>query len=77
MSLVTFIIWNGIGAVITVFIAIGAKAEGFELCNPRWVYRYNKSVNWFGAYVLAIGYTLLCPIVAVGYWFYKLCTVGR
>jgi hypothetical protein len=49
--------------------------EGFEFVNPLWWYR-NYSVNPFGAAMAAFGFTILCPIGAVSYWFYKLCTVG-
>jgi hypothetical protein len=40
------------------------------------VYHYNH-VNWFGAFMVALWYSLLCPIGAVAYWFYRCCTVGR
>lgn len=69
--------WQLIGGMFAIIIAINNYADGFELANPYWVYRYNKHVNWFGAIILALGYTILCPLGAFGYWFYKLCTVGR
>lgn len=50
--------------------------EGLEFMNPLWWYR-NYSVNPFGATMCSLFFTILCPIGAVGYWFYKLCTVGR
>lgn len=52
------------------------KTKGFEFVNPVWWYR-NYPVNPFGAAMCAIGFTILCPVVAIGYWFYKLCTAGR
>lgn len=55
---------------------VHGKAEGFEFCNPLWLYK-NYSVNVFGAILLALVYNLLCPICTIGYWIYKLCTVGR
>lgn len=69
--------WNIIGGFIDIIIAGNSYADGWELVNPYWVYHYNKSVNWFGAIMLALGYAILCPIGALCYWFYKLCTVGR
>ena len=69
--------WHLFGTLIGAVIAINSNADGWELANPYWVYHYNKNVNWFGAIVLALGYTALSPIVAVCYWFYKLCTIGR
>ena len=55
--------------------AIG-QAVGWEFVNPCFVYKHNK-VNWFGAALVALFYNMLCPLGALGYWFYKLCTVGR
>ena len=52
-------------------------ADGWEFVNPFFVYKYCKSVNWFGAFVLAMFLTAICPFGALCYWFYKLCTVGR
>lgn len=52
------------------------ETEGFEFVNPVWWYR-NYPVNPFGAVMCALGFTILCPVMAIGYWFYKLCTVGR
>ena len=74
--------WNALGAIGLV-IAINCSTnwlglcEGWEFVNPYWVYKYCKTVNWFGATMLALFFTLICPIGAIGYWFYKLCTVGR
>ena len=52
------------------------KTDGLEFVNPVWWYR-NYPVNPFGAMMCSLGFTILCPITALGYWFYKLCTVGR
>ena len=70
-------IWNILGGAIAFEIAYEKCTEGLELCNPYWTYQYFKSVNWFGAITLALGYNILCPIASIAYWFYKLCTVGR
>ena len=51
-------------------------APGWSFVNPWVIYHYNH-VNWFGAFMVALWYTLLCPIGAVAYWFYRCCTVGR
>jgi hypothetical protein len=70
-------IWN-IGGVFLCLLWIDNKyADGWELCNPYYAYQYHKSVNWFGAIMLSLVYTVLCPVGAVCYWVYKLCTVGR
>ena len=71
------IAWNVLGGILCALIANESCADGWELCNPYWVYQYNKDVNWFGAFFLALLYSLACPLGAICYWFYKLCTVGR
>jgi hypothetical protein len=76
------IIWNVLGFV---FLACGLAlrygrvfdmADGWEFVNPFHIYKYAR-VNWFGAIVLALIYSAICPVAAIIYWFYKLCTVGR
>ena len=52
-----------------------SDVEGFEFMNPLWWY-HNYPVNPFGAAMASLGFTILCPLGAVCYWFYKLCTVG-
>lgn len=51
-------------------------AEGFEFVNPVFIYKHCR-VNVFGAIILALLMSLICPLGTVGYWFYKLCTIGR
>ena len=70
-------VW-GIGLAIDIsLIARNKYCDGFELCNPYWAYKYCKKVNWFGACVVSLIFTVLCPPAAAIYWFYKLCTWGR
>lgn len=52
------------------------QTEGFEYVNPIYIYKHNH-VNWFGAIVVAIIYSFICPLGTIGYWCYKICTVGR
>ena len=74
-------IWSGIafGALLG---AVGNgesllfDAEGFEFVNPIYIYRHCR-VNIFGAIFLTILFSFICPLGTVGYWIYKLCTVGR
>ena len=44
--------------------------------NPIVIYN-NIKVNWFGAWLLAIVCNVVFPFVAIPYWIYKICTVGR
>lgn len=62
------------------FLTLCAEGEleviNLENLNPVYVYKHRK-VNWFGAICICIFISLFCPIGAIGFWFYKLCTVGR
>lgn len=77
-SLVGFFIWFGMVAVAkdSGFIGAVGMSEGLEFIIPLFVYKHNK-VNCFGALVIALFYSILCPIGTFCYWFYKICTVGR
>lgn len=74
--ILAIIVENLIGAVVCSLWGCEAHTDGWELCNPYWMHVYYR-VNWFGAIMLSLVYTALCPIMAICYWFYKLCTVGR
>ena len=74
---VGLICWFIFGLLIDIAWVINKYTDGWELCNPYWAYQYHKGVNWFGATMLSLLFTALCPIGAVCYWFYKLCTIGR
>ena len=63
--------------LINIYILLSCfNTEGFEFLNPRYLYRRFR-VNWFGLTVLTIVLNALIAPVALCYWFYKLCTVGR
>ena len=53
------------------------RAREWEFVHPKYIHRKLRRVNWFGATVIALFYNLLCPMCALTYWFYKLCTYGR
>ena len=73
---IIFVVYNLLGAIICSIWCANCYAAGWELCNPYWSYQY-YSVNWFGAVMISLLFSVLCPIGAVCYWFYKLCTIGR
>ena len=52
------------------------KFDDFSFMNPIKIYKTYR-VNYLGAALICIIYNLLCPIGSIGYWIYKLCTVGR
>ena len=76
------IIWHIAGfLVLAMIVGIGEVdnleyADGFSFVNPCFIYEYTN-VNWFGAILITIFYSLMMPICTAGYWLYKLCTVGR
>ena len=73
-------IWHILGiTAYGVIIGFGVEyidyAEGLEFLNPIYIHKQAR-VNWFGAIMLMLFYSALCPLAAIVYWFYKLCTVG-
>lgn len=64
--------------MLTLFVlpVTAVKAEECRFVNPIFIYNKIK-VNWFGAWLLAIILNILLPAVAIYYWIYKLCTIGR
>ena len=85
--IVLLILWNVIGfafafcgpSMVSSKGAFGS-AKWFEYVNPVFIYKHNR-VNWFGAIMVCLIYSLICPIVTICYWIYKfiyfICTVGR
>lgn len=73
-------IWVVMNIVISLSIALlylmMDKKVNFSFVNPKVIYKRVK-VNWFGAWFIAITITILIPAVAIPYWIYKICTVGR
>ena len=62
-------------ALLILFV-LAADGANFSFVNPIVIYD-NIEVNWFGAWFLAIVCNVGLPTVAIPYWIYKLCTVGR
>lgn len=71
-----FVAYTMITTVINLII-VGECQTGWQWINPVVIYQ-NVPVNWFGCIILTIlAHIAAGPIFAIGYWFYKLCTVGR
>ena len=72
-----FAIWIVLN-IITVITLLSASADGVNLSFVNPIVIYNKiKVNWFGAWLLAIVCNVVLPVIAIIYWIYKICTVGR
>ena len=63
-------------ALLFLMITNAYNDVGFAWLNPCFIYKHSK-VNWFGAAFLALVANVAIPGIAIIYWFYKLCTVGR
>ena len=75
------VVWNLEGFFLVALImsmvsVFSENIRGLEYNNPFVIYRLLK-VNMFGAVMIALAFSILCPMFSVCYWFYKLCTVGR
>ena len=71
------IVWSGVGFVMGINIFPTRQEEAFfDFFNPRWIYTHIR-VNIVGCILLTIFAHILSPIVAIGYWIYKMCTIGR
>ena len=66
----------GVCAILFNTTKLVSKATGIEIVNPLWIKNNSRRLNWFGAVLVSICFTLLIPLPAVGYWIYKICTVG-
>ena len=49
----------------------------FNIFNPVLNYKRWKKLNWFGVILFTTILNLICPVLSIGFWFFKLCTVGR
>lgn len=68
--------WNLLGLLFLCIFCTEMGNIEWENLNPKHIYE-RFCVNWFGAIFLTLIINLLCPLVSIIYWFYKLCTVGR
>lgn len=69
-------VWSFGGLIILGIGGVLDQFSDFSFMNPIKIYKTYR-VNYFGAALICIIYNLLCPIGSIGYWFYKICTVGR
>ena len=69
------IIWSLVAWVIMCLIYTNGEPS-CDFFNPYWIYTH-VPVNIIGCILLTIVIHVLNPIIAIGYWIYKICTVGR
>ena len=51
-------------------------SKGLEFCNPCWLYR-EKKLCIFSCVFIAIFANITTLPYAIGYWFYKACTIRK
>ena len=64
-------------SLLEFIILCGIETEDFSFFNPIRNYKQWSGINWFGVIFLTLLLNIVFPVYAIGYWFYKLCTVGR
>ena len=70
------VVWSILNIPFLLVFGVFEDFNDFSFMNPIEIYR-TYHVNYFGAALVCIIYNLLCPIGSIGYWIYKICTVGR
>lgn len=76
------IMWNIFGlfglclVMLDVYDSYSEWVWEWDRLNPIYIYR-NTNCNILGCILLTLLVNLLCPILSICYWVYKLCTVGR
>lgn len=68
------IIWSAVWWLVMCAYMVGDLSCDFF--NPCWIYAHIR-VNIIGCILLTIFTNILSPVIAIGYWIYKICTVGR
>ena len=76
LAVTVLLVWNFLGAFCYVLSA-PSQVSGWELVNLVYTHKYFKSVNWIGAFVLSLLYSIMCPVGTLFYWIYKICTFGN
>ena len=61
---------------LTMVIGYVTDSAGLEFLNPVYLHSL-WNVNWFGAIFIAIIFNATVFPCAIGYWFYKICAIGR
>lgn len=69
-------IWFAIDMIVMIMINFAWICDGLSFLRPDIIY-HNTKLNYFGTGVVFLVLNLFFLPMALCYWFYKLCTVGR
>lgn len=68
--------WIVAQGVFSYIFAYYRAGSGFNFLRPDIIY-HNTKLNYFGVGVVCLVLNLFFLPLALCYWFYKICTVGR
>lgn len=60
-----------------IFVLVVINPDRINFFNPLRNYQKWDRMNWFGVMFFTLLLNIILPVYAFGYWFYKLCVVGR
>lgn len=73
-------VWQVLGVFVLVMLSLRVdfigNCDNSDFFMPTYIYKHCR-VNYFGTLMLCLFVNALCPVWSFGFWFYKLCTVGR
>jgi hypothetical protein len=70
------VILTAIDMVVMIVFTWAWTCDGLNFLQPNIIY-HNTKLNYFGTGVVFLALNLFFLPMALCYWFYKLCTVGR
>ena len=65
----------GITVLVIIINAVWV-CDTLNFLQPHIIY-HNTKLNYFGVGFVFLIFNVVCAPVAIWFWFYKLCTVGR
>jgi hypothetical protein len=68
--------WLVVQCIVGVLINCAWVCQNLTFLQPNIIY-HNTKLNYFGVGVVCLALNLFYLPMALCYWFYKLCTVGR
>ena len=70
------ILWLIVQTIVGTMISHSWICYGLSFLRPDVIY-HNAKLNYFGVGIVCLALNLFFLPMALCYWFYKLCTVGR